>query len=160
MRYSTVSMPVRKLVQTAMLLEEHRRRQAKRRVLLWLLLFRMRLSIRERSYLTSQALVAAHASPWQVLDKHGSDLNFQSIVALSRNAFDDLARAFARHYVVLSGPGRSGRPTRLVDKRSALALLLHYYASSSEIKTLCEVFGSPPSTTERTLQKAADALEQ
>jgi hypothetical protein len=41
-----------------------------------------------------------------------------------------------------------------------LSLLLHKYASRSDLKSLCELFGSPPATTSRTLRKAEEALEK
>ena len=94
------------------------------------------------------------ASPWFRLDENGDDLNFMNTVGLTRDAFDDLNVSFDRHYVVLSGPGRPGRPARLVDKRMVLSLILHMYASKSDLNTLCELFGCPPSTTAGTIRTA------
>ena len=48
---------------------------------------------------------------------------------------------------------------RLIDKQSALGLLLHFYAAPSDEKTLCEFFCVPPSTMHRTLEKAEVAME-
>ena len=142
-----------------LLLEEEEERLAKERKLKILRLLQLRDTCRERSYLTSQALVASIASPWFTLDEYGTDLNFMNALGLPRDAFDDLAAEFEQHYIVLSGPGRSGRPTRL-NKRMVLSLLLHKYASRSDLKSLCELFGSPPATTSRTLRKAEEALEK
>ncbi|DBA05378.1 TPA: hypothetical protein N0F65_007540 [Lagenidium giganteum] len=41
-----------------------------------------------------------------------------------------------------------------------LACLLHYHTSAIEHKTLCELFGVPPSTMSRTLRKAEIALQK
>jgi hypothetical protein len=124
-----------------------------------LLLMRLRGMIRERSYLTSQALIPSATSPWNQLDKAGTDKNFLNILGLTRGVFDALLHVFSQHYIIRSGPGRRGRPTRLLDKRTVLALLLHFYTSMLDIKILCELFGSPPSTTQRTLRNAEAALE-
>ena len=68
-------------------------------------------------------------------------------VRLTKNAFNDLQVSLDRQYVELSGIGRPGRPTRLVDKRMLLSLILYMYASKSDLITLCELFSCPPSTT-------------
>ena len=69
----------------------------------------------------------------------GDDLHFMNTVGLTRDAFNDLKVSFDRRYVVLSGPGRRERPTRLVDKLMVLSPILHIYARKSDLKTLCEL---------------------
>ncbi|KAI9915318.1 hypothetical protein PsorP6_008347 [Peronosclerospora sorghi] len=110
----------------------------------------------------SLAPIDAYTTASSGLNKRadGGDREFLNTVVLTRDAFDNLARRFSQYYVVRLGPGRSGRPSRLADKRSVLGLLLHYYASTSERKTLCELFGCPPSTTSRVLLNAEKALEK
>ena len=80
-------------------------------------------------------------------------------MGLNRDDFDDLKVSFDRHYVVLSGLGRPGHLTRLVEKRMMLYLIHHMYASKSDLNTLCELFGCPPSTTAGTIRTAESALE-
>ena len=48
-----------------------------------LLLMRLCGMIRERSYLTSQALIPSATSPWNQLDKEGTDKNFLNILGLT-----------------------------------------------------------------------------
>ena len=64
------------------------------------------------------------------------------------------------HYVVRSGQGQPGRPARLIHKHVVLALLLHHYASTMEVKNLCEPFGSPLSTTEHVIRHAKLSFEK
>ncbi|KAI9912037.1 hypothetical protein PsorP6_009510 [Peronosclerospora sorghi] len=77
---------------------------------------------------------------------------------LNRAAFDALVVPFTRHYEVRSGPGRSGRPTRLQNHRAVLSLVLQFYFSRSDLKHLCSVFGIPPATAIRCLAKAGEEL--
>ena len=81
-----------------------------------------------------------------------------NVIGLPRAAFDDLLSVFSRHYIVSSGQGKPGRLARLLHKHVFLALLLHYYAGTMKIKNVCELFGSPPSTTERVIRHAELAL--
>ena len=83
-----------------------------------------------------------------------------NVIGLPRTSFDDLLSVFSCHYVVSSGQGKPGRPACLLYKHVVLALLLYYYASTMEIKNLCEHFGSLPSTTERVIRHAELALEK
>ena len=83
-----------------------------------------------------------------------------NVIGLPRATFDDLLSVFSRHYVVRSGQGKPGRPARLLHKHVVLDLLLHYYASTMEIKNFCELFESPPSATERVIRHAERALEK
>ncbi|KAI9908595.1 hypothetical protein PsorP6_004374 [Peronosclerospora sorghi] len=69
-------------------------------------------------------------------------------------------QAFDRHYIVRSGTGCPGRPTRMVNKRAALGLLLHFYSCTADVKVLCEVLGSSPSTTARIIQQAELAMDE
>ena len=97
---------------------------------------------------------------WYTIYRIGTDANLMNVIGLPRAAFDDLLSVFSRHYVVSSGQGKTGRPARLLHKHVVLALLLHYYASTMEINNICELIGSPPSTTERFIRHAELALEE
>ncbi|RHZ03444.1 hypothetical protein DYB26_006596 [Aphanomyces astaci] len=79
-------------------------------------------------------------------------------VSIAPNDFDDVLREFSKHYQIKSGFGKAGRPPKLPFKHQALALVLHFYTAACEPKTLCEVFGIPPSTLSATLAKAESAL--
>ncbi|ETV70120.1 hypothetical protein H257_14279 [Aphanomyces astaci] len=82
-------------------------------------LFRARMSLKERHYLTSKVLVPPNASPWIVL---------------------------------------YGRPPKLPHKHQALAPVLHYCTAAFEHKTMCEIFGVPPSTFATAFRKAQVAF--
>ncbi|KAI9908746.1 hypothetical protein PsorP6_003483 [Peronosclerospora sorghi] len=81
------------------------------------------------------------------------------MMGIPRRAFDRLLAAFVPYYAIGSGEGRTGRPTRLAGHRSALAVTLQFYASTSDTKHLCSTFGCPPATLLRMLRRAEEALE-
>lgn len=140
---------------------EHVKRRRKQQYIRQLLtLIRIRATLRERHYLTSQALLTPEEGAWYVLYQHGTDKNLINQVGLGRDAFNDLLATFSRHYSIKSGPGRPGRPARLRDKHAVLGFILTYYCSTVELKNLCVQFGVPPSTAARTLQKAEAAMEK
>ncbi|OWZ14742.1 hypothetical protein PHMEG_00011723 [Phytophthora megakarya] len=86
------------------------------------------------------------------------DSAFLVTVSLPVVEYNLLLTAFSRHYIVKSGPGKRGRPTRLVNKNNVLACVLHFYTAAVEAKTLCEMFGVPPATLSRVLKLAEMAL--
>ena len=84
-----------------------------------------------------------------------------NVIGLDRAPFDDLLIVFSRHYVFRLGQGHPGRPACLIHKHVVLALLLHYYYQSKmDTKNLCELFGSPPPTTERIVRHVELALKE
>ncbi|ETO63233.1 hypothetical protein F444_19048 [Phytophthora nicotianae P1976] len=123
------------------------------------LLLRLRMMVRERNYLTRDALISPLQSPWHVMYAGRADGSFVATVSIPPRAFDELLKVFSRYYVVASGLGRRGRPPALVVKHAALACVLHYYTAAVEAKTLCELFGIPPATLSRVLKKAGAALD-
>ncbi|KAI9921937.1 hypothetical protein PsorP6_001436 [Peronosclerospora sorghi] len=68
------------------MLERHDLSQKQQLRLLTLILLRLRVSIRERHYLTSSALVLTRESPWHTLDRDGGDREFLNTVGLTRGA--------------------------------------------------------------------------
>ncbi|RHZ26679.1 hypothetical protein DYB31_008490 [Aphanomyces astaci] len=84
--------------------------------------------------------------------------SFISTVSVTPDAFDHILAHFKHEYVVLSRPGRSGRPSRIPKKHAVLAMLLHYYTTAVEGKTMQELFSLTPSTFARVLGRAEDAL--
>ncbi|KAI9916134.1 hypothetical protein PsorP6_018002 [Peronosclerospora sorghi] len=125
---------------------------------LWIEISCVRLATRVRNYVTAAALPRPFESPWAMLDRYGDDTDFMAMMRLNRAAFDALVVPFTRNYEVRSGPGRSGRPTRLQNYRAALTLVLQFYGSLSDLKHLCSVFLIPPDTASRCLAKAEEAL--
>ncbi|ETP42142.1 hypothetical protein F442_10926 [Phytophthora nicotianae P10297] len=111
--------------------------KTKRSRLQLLLLLRLRMMVRERNYLTSDALISPLQSPWHVMYAGRADGSFVATVSIPPRAFDELLKVFSRYYVVASGLGRRGRPPALVVKHAALACVLHYYTAAVEAKTLC-----------------------
>lgn len=116
--------------------------------------------IRERNYLTSEALIEPAASPWYSLYASRDRGSFINMVSIDPEAFDFLCTVFSRHYIVLSGPGKRGRPSRLVHKHAVLACLLHFYSAEIRAKSLCALFGIPPATLSRVLSNAEQALSK
>ena len=123
------------------------------------MLLRIRLTLKERHYLTCSSLVDPEQSPWHTLYQNRNVSSFIVVVSLDPDTFDLLLKEFARHYVVKSGPGKRGRPPKLLLKHAVLGCLLHFYSAAVEPKTLCELFGVPPSTFSRVLANAETALE-
>ena len=85
-----------------------------------LILMRERMMIQEWHKLLSSSLARPISSPWWS--------SFLQTMGVDTAVFDRIMLCFKEHYIVLSGPGHSGRPTCLVDKPMALGMLLHYYA--------------------------------
>lgn len=83
-----------------------------------------------------------------------------SAMGIDRRTFTYLLYYFDQFYVVLSGPGQRGRPPKLFAKGTVLACLLHFYAGTMENKTLCTLFGIPPTTLSRIMRNAEVALKK
>lgn len=128
-----------------------------------LLTMRTRDVCRTRNYVTRKCLPSHDMSAWTTLILHGDDSDFISLTSLSRDAFLRLAEKFRPHYLLVTGanPRRTGRRRHPVaDPQTALGLCLVFYSSTMEMKTLCQVFGVPPSTCCRILQRAETALDR
>jgi hypothetical protein len=135
------------------------RKRQKERHLKKLKLIRAKLSIRTRNYVTRQCLPPPNTIPWLKLYQDGSDENLINVISLSRAAFEVLLTAFSRHYIMSSGPGRSGRPRAIPLKSTVLGMLLQFYTAPIEYKTLSQLFAIPPATLTRTMQAAEIALQ-
>jgi hypothetical protein len=122
-------------------------------------LLRIRSSLRVRNAISSVSLPAdQESSAWYIIYKSRDEGTFINVVSIPPADFDDLLYHFNRHYIVKSGPGKRGRPPRVVAKHSVLALLMHFYTHATEHKTLCELFAVAPSTFSRVLKNAEEAL--
>lgn len=117
-------------------------------------------TIKTRNYITSAALQEPSLSSGMRLYHHGGDRDYISAMGIDRATFSYLLQSFSQYYVVHSGPGRRGRPVKLLEKGAVLACLLHFYAGTMEDKTLCVLFGVPPATLSRIMRNAEIALEK
>jgi hypothetical protein len=117
-------------------------------------------TLRTRNYISTAGLREPLQSSGQHLYVHGTDGDYLSVMGIDRDTFKHLFDHFSDFYVVSSGPGRSGRPPKLSSKGTVLACLLHFYAGTMELKTLCELFGVPPATLSRIVHNAEVALEE
>jgi hypothetical protein len=128
-------------------------------VFIILMLMRCRYSVRERNYLHSYSLLpSVRLSPWYVLYNNGSDEDFMAVTSLHRNGFEKLLSEFRKHYIIMTGTGRKGRPPRVRDHHCILAILLHGFCSAAESKTWHEMFGIAPATFSRLWHKGCLAL--
>jgi hypothetical protein len=95
------------------------------------LLQRKRLSIRTRNKLRCINLNNPEESTWHTLYTSGlTDAGregFVNVTGFDRPSFDDLLVHFDRFYQVDSGPGKRGRPRKLMDKSTVLGLILSFY---------------------------------
>ena len=117
-------------------------------------------TLRTRNFISTTGLQEPSLASGQFLHLHGTDSDYLSAMGVNRDTFNYLFHHFAHFYLVLTGPGQPGRPPKLSSKSTVLACLLHYYAGTMETKTLCELFGVPPTTLTRILQNAEGALEK
>ncbi|KAG2773280.1 hypothetical protein PC116_g22526 [Phytophthora cactorum] len=83
---------------------EHRQKKARLKKICAL----MRVTLRERQYLTASALISPSKSPRSFMHAAGDDGAFMVTVSLPVFEFNILLAAFARHYTVKSGPGKRG----------------------------------------------------
>ncbi|ETI43039.1 hypothetical protein F443_11933 [Phytophthora nicotianae P1569] len=116
-----------------------------------------RIAMRSQHYLTVSCLDKPNESAWMSLYTSGNDKNFLNATSLTRASFSRLLRRFARFYKILP-PSSRGRPPKLQYLHQVLGLVLCYYVGSMENSTLSMLFGMPPSTLNRTLRKAEEAL--
>ncbi|KAE8880695.1 hypothetical protein PF005_g2095 [Phytophthora fragariae] len=147
-----------RLALVLLLVARQRRRRQRARVRL-LVLLRLRMLNKERNYLASSSLIAPMTSTWHGIHATRDRGSFIATVSLPYEAFSELLDVFSRHYVVKSGLGKPGRPPTFVVKHAVLACVLHYYTAPVEQKTLCELFGVPPSTLCRVMGHAERALD-
>ena len=96
---------------------------------------------------------------FKVLYKNGNDEALINVIGLNRRGFERLLKPFAKYYVVKYHLGRGGRPTK-VPKSQALGMLLQFYASSIELKTLAQLHGVQKDVAARILAKAELSLEK
>ena len=107
---------------------------------------------RNRHRLTSSAVLHPTLSPWMQLLRNADDGSFLSITGFNRSSFKELERSiFPLEDVALAGVKR-GRPERL-DCKGKLGLYLLYATSRMDIKHLCLIFGVPPTTCIRYINK-------
>jgi hypothetical protein len=127
-----------------------------------LLLEKQKLQTRTRIKLSKNALVDPSSSPFAKLYKDGSDSDFIAILSLDRTSFEELKNVFEVFYKADAGvwiPGGPGRPPAFHnDAAYALGLVLSFYRKSLELDSLCQLFGLPPSTCCRVLERAEIAL--
>ncbi len=123
-------------------------------------LWQIRLSIRHQAYLTLSCLKLPSTTPWYHFYAMANDTNFLAITAFMRDAFKYLLSFFKEDFIILSWPGKRGRPTHVADKHAMLGLILYYYARTTEFGTLQELFGIPPVTLSRIFDAAEHVLEK
>ena len=103
--------------------------------------FGIRMSLRERNYLSSEALFkSVEELPWYTMYAYGNDQSIINVTSLNRQSFEYLWQALQAFDIIESGVGKSGRPHRIKNAHCVLALLFHYYCSPDENKTCCELF--------------------
>jgi hypothetical protein len=135
------------------------------------LMQRKRLSIRTRNKLRCVNLNNPEESTWHTLYTSGlteaGREGFVNVTGFDRQSFDNLLGHFDTFYRVDSGPGKRGRPRKLIDKSTVLGLILSFYIGNylspyhidtMSHKTLCQTFCIPPSTLADTLGQAELAL--
>ena len=124
-----------------------------------LLLERRRMQIRTRNTLRTIALCLPETSSWSYLKERGDDSSFISALGLNRRGFYDILLLFQTHYVHRYGTELGGRPSK-IDTTQALAMILQFYASSVEYKTLAQLHGCSTAVVGRVIQKAEIALSK
>lgn len=126
-----------------------------------LLLQLRRSQLRVRTKLKKDALVDFKDSAFAKLYDAGDDDDFLAGLSITRASFEHLLTLFAPFY--LEGdtwrPGDAGRPPAFNnDCKYTLGLILTFYRNSMELNALSMMFGLPPSTCSRVLQRSERAL--
>ena len=135
----------------------HERRR--RFVLKVMLMLRMRQMLRERNRIRSISILDDQIEcAWYTMYASRDVPSFIAAVSIPPNDFDKLLGVFSKHYIVKSGVGRRGRPSRVIHKHCVLAMVLHFYTHATEAKTICELFAVPPATFSRILSNSEEAL--
>ena len=106
-------------------------------VLLGFLLMKKKMQIRTRNRVKVAALPDVPYSSWSTLYENGDDEDFISILGINRSGFKRLLKGFARHYAYNCSKKGGRRP--IIDQAQALGLLLQFYASTLEYKTLAQL---------------------
>ena len=107
---------------------------------------------RSRHRLTKSALLPPTLSPWTQLLKNADDGSFLTITGFNRAAFRELELVIFPIEDVIRVGVKCGRPETL-DNRGKLGVYLLYVTSRMEVKHLCMIFGVPPTTCIRYINK-------
>src|SRR4051812_34845653 len=87
-------------------------------------------TLQTRNFITTTGLQKSSISAGYHLYLHGTNSDYTSAMGIDCTAFNCILHHFSDFYIVLSGPGQPGRPTRLLSKGTVLACLLHFYAGT------------------------------
>lgn len=123
------------------------------------LMLRRREQIRTRNDVRKECLVPTHQCSWSHLFANGNDEAFISAMGVNKRGFDILWREFRKHYEVKYLRGKGGRPST-VTPCQALGMLLQFYASEVDLKSIALLHGVPRATASKTLLKAELALNK
>ena len=108
-------------------LNKAERNEARRKeILKILILLRLRMQQKSRSYLTSSCLLPNHQTEWHHLLLHGSDKNLINAISLPRDAFYHLANRFSKNHTARSGPGKVADRPKLCNHILRWACYLHF----------------------------------
>jgi hypothetical protein len=141
-----------------MMRNKDRRAQKVKRDLKLKLIY-LRMTIRDRFKLHSKALLKnVNDSPWYTMYANGDDSDLVTCISLTRASLEQLLGAFKLFYIFKYSSKKGGRTPRVKDHHCVLALILHPYCNPAERKIWSEMFGIAPTTLDRTLLKAEEAL--
>ncbi len=112
---------------------------------------------RTRNEVTNSSLPSPDKSAWATLYHCGNDTEFITQVGIGKKAFADLLPKFEQCYTHKNKGGKGGRPCK-VDNAQALGMLLQFYCSKVELKSLAMCHGVRPNTCSRIIKKAEYAL--
>lgn len=122
-----------------------------------LMLCRRRMQIRTRHDTNSHCLPHPSTSASVSLLRSMDDVAYISRLGLPAATFHKLLQQF-HHFIPRHNPhGLGGRPPKL-NPAQALALVLEFYASTCELKTLGALYGITPRQAGRWLQRGESAL--
>ena len=127
--------------------------------LISLIIERRKLQIRTRNDLDIGALHIPEDSTWHHLYKHETDKALINVIGLNRQGFERLLKTFSRHYVVnIIWAEEERRPTK-VHKSQALGMLLQFYSSAVELKSVAQLHGVRKDVASCILAEAEIAVE-
>ena len=126
-------------------------------VLLATLLQRRRMQIKTRNDVNTISLPSPEQSSWQYLYKNGDDQSFINIIGINKSTFKMLLKLFSLHYKHKYHLGKGGRPSKLSTSQT-LGMLLQFYASTSEMKSIAQLHGLRKNLASKIIRRAEASL--
>jgi len=123
------------------------------------LLRRRKEQIRTRNEFEISAVPRPEESSWSYLSRFGSDKALVNLIGINRYGFNRLVKKFRLYYPHRFNKGKGGRPAKVLFPQ-ALGMLLQFYTSPMELKTLGQLHGVRRDQAAKIIKRAEVALSK